>query len=212
MSQGARRLLIAVLAAAAGLTLAACGGGGSSSAKASGRTSSTTATTEVSTTAGTTATTGAQAPTTTGAGGTGCGFSQLTVSSSSQGAAGHIGVVVVFTNKSATTCTLTGYPGVAGLNSSGQQAVQATRTPSGYMGGISGTTPPTVTLAPGGTASALIEGSDVPQGNESSCPTYPSLLITPPNTTQSVTISQSMPGCAEIQVHPVVAGPGGGAG
>ena len=46
----------------------------------------------------------------------------------------------------------------------------------------------------------------MPTGNATSCPTYPKLLVTPPNTTKSVTIDMSMPGCSPVQVHPVVPG------
>lgn len=211
MSPRARVRSAVVAVGLAGAVLGACGGGSSPPAARHATTTTTTAPSTSTTAAGVTTTTAA-ATATTAAGGHGCGFSQLAVSSSSQGAAGHIGVVLVFKNTSTATCTLVGYPGVAGLDSAGQQVVQATRTPSGFMGGISGSTPPTVTLAPGASASALIESTDVPTGNETSCPTYASLLVTPPNTTQSVTIAQSLPGCSGLQVHPVVAGTSGGAG
>ena len=120
---------------------------------------------------------------------------------------GHIGVIVVFTNTSPQTCKLMGYPGVAGLNAAGHQAVQAVRTLNGYMRVLpTGQGPPVVTLTTGESASAFVEGTDVPTGNQTSCPTYPKLLVTPPNTTQQVTIDTSMPGCSPVQVHPVVPG------
>jgi hypothetical protein len=120
---------------------------------------------------------------------------------------GHIGVILIFKNTSPQTCKLTGYPGVAGLNAAGNQAIQATRTLNGYTGGVpTGRIPPVVTLTTGQSASAFVEGTDVPTGNQTSCPTYPKLLVTPPNTTQQVTIDTSMPGCSPVQVHPVVPG------
>ena len=124
---------------------------------------------------------------------------------------GHEGVVLLFRNVGSTVCALHGYPGVAGLNSGGRQVTQARRTPSGYLGGLAfgQTTPPNVVLAPGQTASALVEGTDVPMGNEMSCPSYPSLLVTPPNTTSSVPVSASLPGCSGLAIHPVVPGTGG---
>jgi hypothetical protein len=126
--------------------------------------------------------------------------------------AGHIGVVLRFKNTGAQTCTLVGYPGVAGLDARGTQVIQATRTLNGYLGGIpAGRLPPVVTLTTGHSASAIVEGSDVTQGN-AACETYPKLLVTPPNTTQSVTIDMSMSGCAVVKVHPVVAGTGGSIG
>lgn len=126
------------------------------------------------------------------------------------GGVGHIGVTVVFTNRSRTTCSLYGYPGVAALNAAGQQVVQAVRTTSGYLGGVaSGATAPIVDLQPGQSASATVEGTDVPVGSATSCPTYPRLLVTPPNTTVSTTVTASLPGCSPVQVHPVVPGTSG---
>jgi hypothetical protein len=126
-------------------------------------------------------------------------------------AAGHQGVVVLFVNNGSTSCVFHGYPGAAGLNASGAQVVQAQRTLTGMMGGLSPgvTALPRITLAPGQTASAVVEGTDVPSGTETSCPAYPSLLVTAPNTKVSVTIPLSLPGCSGLQVHPVVPGTSG---
>jgi hypothetical protein len=126
-------------------------------------------------------------------------------------AAGHQGVVLLFVNNGSTSCVLYGYPGAAGLNASGAQVVQAQRTLTGMMGGLAPgvTALPRITLAPGQTASAVVEGTDVPSGNETSCPTYSSLLVTAPNAKVSVTIPLSLPGCSGLQVHPVVPGTSG---
>jgi hypothetical protein len=147
-----------------------------------------------------------------------CTNGQMVVSDSGGGAGlGHEDQVILFTNDSPAPCTLTGYPGVAGLNASGQQVVQAIRTPSGYLGGLwnNATTPPRVSLNPGQTASAIVEGTDNPIGTATSCPSYTHLLVTPPNLTNSVRVSVSglgspptsgLPGCSVIEVHPVVPG------
>jgi Protein of unknown function (DUF4232) len=175
------------------LALAACGS--SSSAAGSTTTRARGATTSSS---GVTTSTSAGMPS--------CAFSQLAVTSTGNSGMGHIGVVLLFKNTGAQTCTLAGYPGVAGLNAAGQQVVQAQRTLNGYMRALPpGEGPPVVTLTTGESASAFVEGTDVPQGN-AACATYPKLLVTPPNTTQSVTIDAAMPGCSPVQVHPVVPG------
>ncbi|MGO9875966.1 MAG: DUF4232 domain-containing protein [Acidimicrobiia bacterium] len=115
-----------------------------------------------------------------------------------------------FENTKAPTCDLTGYPGVAGLDAAGRQVVQAARTLHGFIPGVqTGQRPPVVVLADGQSASGFVEGTDVPEGNDHACPTYPRLLVTPPNTTQSVRIDMSMPGCSPVQVHPVVPGTSG---
>lgn len=120
---------------------------------------------------------------------------------------GHVGVVLVFTNTSAHACTLFGYPGVAALDAAGRQVSQAVRTRSGYLGGSYALRQ--VRLAPGGKASTVVEGSDVPSGDATSCPTYPQLLVTAPGLTRSTPVSTRMPGCSPLQVHPVVAGSAG---
>jgi len=117
---------------------------------------------------------------------------------------GHIGVVLIFTNTSATPCTEVGYPGVAALDAEGHQVVQAIRTINGYLQGS--TMPKEVTLVTGQSASAIVEGTDVPTGNATSCPSYPKLLVTPPNATESVVVNAVMPGCSPIEIHPVVPG------
>jgi hypothetical protein len=103
---------------------------------------------------------------------------------------------------------MSGYPGVAALNATGRQVAQAQRTPSGYLGGMrtGSTTPPVVLLEPGAVASALVEGTAVPEGVASSCPTYPALLVTPPTSTLSTRLAVSLPGCSALEVHPVVSG------
>jgi hypothetical protein len=132
------------------------------------------------------------------------------VTATGDSATGHIGVLVRFENTTTSTCDLIGYPGVAGLDAAGRQVVQAARTLHGFIPGVpTGQRPPVVVLADGQSASAFVEGTDVPQGNDHACPTYPRLLVTPPNTMQSVRIDMAMPGCSPLQVHPVVPGTSG---
>jgi len=124
----------------------------------------------------------------------------------SNGAAGTIGQVILFTNTSTVTCLLHAFPGVAGLDNAGNQLVQATRVVN--LAPFTGSTAslPTVTLSPGATASALVFGSDVPTGTATSCVTYAALLVTPPNAVQSVRVAVTMPGCAGLRVGPVYPG------
>lgn len=227
---------IAALAPVTALLIAACGSVGHAASSAPTRSSSrstgsTTATTRPHTSTSTTpatsttpttrtaatASTSAAAPT---AGGP-CRSAQLQITERSFGAGryaraalGHSSVVVLFTNTGQASCTLTGYPGVAGLNSAGAQVTQARRTPSGYMGGLSSatSTPPVVTLDPNQTASAIVEGTDVPSGSQTTCPTLAGLLVTAPNTTRSVRLPAAPGDCSGLQVHPVVSGDSGSQG
>jgi hypothetical protein len=122
------------------------------------------------------------------------------------GAAGHEGVVVLFRNHGSTTCTLTGYPGAAGLNASGAQIAQATRTLTGMIGGCHCSHAPLLTLNPGTTVSAVIEGNI---GGPGPCDAFHSLLVTPPNTSTSTHLAVTVPSCG-FDVHPVVTGTSGG--
>jgi hypothetical protein len=192
------------------VTLGACSSSKSSSSPTTTTSTSTTVTTGSN---GSTSTTSSGSLPSTTVRTPHCTFAQLTVSATGNSGAGHIGVVLRFKNTGAQTCKLVGYPGVAGLDARGTQVIQATRTLNGYLGGIpTGQLPPVVTLTTDQSASAIVEGSDVTQANARGCETYPKLLVTPPNTTQSVTINMSMPGCAVVQIHPVVAGTGGSIG
>jgi hypothetical protein len=158
----------------------------------------------------TTTTTTAPAATTSSSPGLArCAYPTLSISAGHPGAGlGHVGVVLLFKNVSTSPCTLSGYPGAAGLNASGQQVTEAQRTPSGYLGGMrtGSSTPPVVTLGPGSVASAMVEGTDVPQGSAPACTTYSALLVTPPTSKKSKRITARMPGCSPLQVHPVLQG------
>ena len=139
----------------------------------------------------------------------GCTTSQLDISlGQGSGAAGTIATPIVFRNRSAARCVLTGYPGVAGLDASGHQLAEAARTPRGMVDGLppGNDTPPVVTLNPGATASATVESSDVNTGTQTSCPTYAALLVTPPNETHSVQLPVNLMVCSRFQVHPVQPG------
>ena len=146
----------------------------------------------------TTPPTTAAATTTTTAKLTNCTTKQLAITiGQSQGAAGHVYLPILFQNSGTTPCTLGGFPGVAATQSNGQQAVQASRTTA---------TPRTIIVAAMGYGSALLTGVDVPSGAETSCPTYPGLLVTPPNDTQSQALTAQVPGCAGLTIGPIVAG------
>lgn len=140
-----------------------------------------------------------------------CTATQLSVTAGSwEGAGGFGGIPLRFTNQSTITCTLTGYPGAAVLNSSGQQVMQAIRTPAGYLGGLwVNNTVPVVTLDPGQTAAALLEWIENPQRGQITCPTAASIVVTPPNTYRSTTLpstSTTHGFCADLQIHPVLPG------
>lgn len=98
------------------------------------------------------------------------------------------------------------YPGVDGIDAQGRVLVHASRTPRGYLGGPGRTR--VVSVERGGNASALLEGSTGPVGDEP-CPQYVAVLITPPNETHSVRRPVRAAFC-QPSIHPVVSGTTGG--
>ena len=126
-----------------------------------------------------------------------------------QGAAGHVSLLLVFQNTSGNTCTLHGYPGASLADQKGKDLLDATRTLSGHMGGAVGLAKaPVVLLQPGAQASAVLEWSDVTTASGCQVQNAASLLVTPPNTTQTTTlaISSGTEVCGEFEIHPVLKG------
>lgn len=214
---------LAAAAALIPLTGVVALGCGSSVATTKPKTTSPPATaTTTTTSSGPTATTQATVvPTTTPTflSGSMCANGQINATSTA-GSAGlsHRALVIVFQNVSNSACVLMGWPGVAGLDAQGAQVAQAAREPNGFNGGglpAGQTTPPTVTLVPGQMASTTVNGINGPVGTATSCTDFASFLVTPPNLTQSQTVSSSpdqgnyiepFPNCAPIYVTPVVPG------
>lgn len=146
----------------------------------------------------------------TEAGASACTGSAIQVAVKSAGAAmNHFGDVLIFTNRGGSACTLRGYPGVAVVKGS-TTLLNATRTLTGYMAADPGTSsPPLVTLAPGKSASAMVEWA----GNAGEA-CYPNatgtLEATPPNTRSTSSFGTLTLGdngiCAGFEVHPVTSG------
>ncbi|MEO6702021.1 MAG: DUF4232 domain-containing protein [Jatrophihabitantaceae bacterium] len=123
------------------------------------------------------------------------------------GGLSHAGYVIVYSYHGQIPCQLTGYPGLAVLNASGKQVMQAARTPSGYLGGIRNGKPPfpTVLLNAGQSASALLEGLLTDSAGKG-CPVEHALLTTPPGTTVAIKLAATTAICNQVQIHPIVPG------
>lgn len=202
---------------AAGAVLAGCtsstSGSGSGSAASSTAASSTAAASSSSSAAGSTTAGPTSAASSASNAAAACTGAQIKVTSTPPpggAAAGHVGLVLLFQNSSTTTCVLSGYPGVDGLNSSGQSIAHASRTLNGMIGFCGCTAPATLTLGPGVVVSAVVEGTSAGSG-PANCAPFPSLLVTPPNTTVSTPIAASPESC-DFTVHPVVTGLAGQSG
>src|SRR5579862_2792796 len=148
-----------------------------------------------------------------------CAAADLTVTTGAAGAAaGHSSLVLLFTNSGSASCFVQGYPAVA-VQLRGGRAYDAVRAVTGYMGGDAAPSPGRVQLAPGVTASALIEWLHFPQDGSASvtaadCAGHGAvrLLVTAPDRTAPAALAPPAPVspvCWGFEVHPVVAGSAG---
>ncbi len=205
-----RRLMALALVVVGGLGLlvAGCSSNDTSASSTTTTTAAHSTHTGSSTTKATTAkgTTSSTAATTVAT----CQPSQLKLSSQTgNGAAGTITLVITMTNTSTTTCSLYGYPGMQLLDAKG------TDLPTKVIRGGVETTPSspakkpasTVTLAPGKVAAYSLTYSDVPTGNETSCPESAKAEVTAPNDTATATMTLAISACAggTLHVSPVYA-------
>ena len=200
--------------AAAGFTLVACAGGTAPRAAGGSSTSPTTGSAAPSPSPLASASPSSSSPTPTSPTDAGdCRFTQLRVSHGPVvGATGHSAVLLLFRNVSDRTCHLYGYPGVAGIDTTGRQVTQARRSREGFMGGVgwSGRRRPIplVPLAPGRFASAIVEGDDnSPSGG--ACRRLAGMLVTPPDSYHSIRFPVVPGDCDGLQIHPVVPGRSG---
>jgi len=198
--------LCAVSLAALIPVLAACG----SSSSSSKSTTASTSTTATSSSTSTSSTSGGGGSTTSA-----CAASDLAIglNTNGSGAAGSVYYTLKFTNTSGHSCTIGGYPGVSGVNSSGVQLGSA-------AGRDATTAAKTLTLASGATATSTLQITDVGNFSASACDptTAAGLRVYAPNQTSSTRITYSFQACGKagpvyLHVTPLVlSGSGGGGG
>jgi hypothetical protein len=207
-------VVTAALSATAACTAASTGSGVASSASGPATTSA----------AGSGSTSGASTTTPSGSGSTtssgagesaesdasACTGPEIQVTVESAGVAmNHSGDVLIFTNHTGSACTMQGYPGVAVVKGS-TTLLNATRSLNGYMADDPGiSSAPLVTLAPGQSASAMVEW--VGNAGEACYATDTGTFqVTPPNTRSTTTLGTLTLGddgiCADFEVHPVASG------
>jgi hypothetical protein len=203
-----RRLMTGAAFVGCALALAACGGPTGSPAAASSTPTPTPTPTPATSAAAPTSHPPMPTPVTIPL----CTRDIRVIPGTAQGAAGHLALVLVFNNVSRTrTCEISGYPGVDLVNASGVTVAHLKRTLRGMAGGEPAgiTAPQPVFLAPGASASALAEASDVPHGAATSCGSY-SLMVTVPDQHVAVPAGTAMLPRCSAEIHPIVAGTGGG--
>jgi hypothetical protein len=111
----------------------------------------------------------------------------------SSGAAGTIELTIALRSSSATSCILGGYPGLQLLAANGSALPTTVERKGTYS--FTSMAPTTVTLTSGQSADFNIGYSDVPVGNESSCPTASSMEVTPPNATDHLVVAAMLAPC-----------------
>ncbi len=97
----------------------------------------------------------------------------------SQGAAGTFELTFALHNTSTLSCPMEGYPGAQLLDASGTEL--ATHVVSGGNYQFTNFAPAPVVLGAGATAYFNLAYSDVPTGNETTCPTATQVEVTPPH-------------------------------
>jgi hypothetical protein len=185
-----------------GAGLVACSSGSSSSTSTGPTTTAGTGPSTTTTPSGSTST--STSTSTTGAGLSRCATAHLAGSVvGGNGAAGTIQTTMGLRNTASTSCTLGGYPGLQLLGAGGA-ALPTTVVRKGTYP-FTAMAPTTVTLAPDQSAYFNIGYSDVPMGNQTSCPTSVSLQITPPNAYDHLVITASLGPCGNgtMTVSPV---------
>lgn len=132
-----------------------------------------------------------------------CGNSSLAVTRTfTQGGAGHGWMALIYRNVTSQTCTVYGYPGLDAISSTGHVLAHATRTLSGYG---SGAHLSTVTIRPGGYASAGVEWLNFNPHTSGPCAFSTTVNTIVANTSTVHRLRVSVSACS-LQVHPTVAG------
>ena len=203
LTKGVRGIGLMAGLAIGGAALGACSSGSSSSSTTAGPTSSSGIPSTSSTTPAP-STTSKPAPSTTSTGPTRCTTAGLVGSIvGSSGAAGTIETTVGLRSTAATPCILGGYPGLQMLGPGGATLPTNVVRKGNYS--FTSMAPTTVTLSSGQSAYFNIGYSDVPVGNETSCPTSASLEVTPPNATDHLVVTATLTPCGggTLVVSPV---------
>lgn len=193
------------------LALLACAGGVLASCSSNGTPQATTTThhpSATTTSSSTTTSTSAPATTSTTAGPIAC--NHISASSGQfSGAAGTITGVVNITNVGGAQCTVDGYPKIALYSGTGTPlTVTLVDGLSVNVSPQANAAPSSFALAPSGAAHFAYQFSDVPVGNETSCPSSEQASVTMPGaTTASPTFAFSTTPCnnGTMRVSPVYA-------
>ena len=207
MSHGQRRLVVRALGTVAvAVTLGAC-----SSPKVAAPTTTTSPGSGAAATTASPTTSSAASTTTSLPPGSACQAQSLTTRvTGTQGAAGTQEVTFALRNASGAPCPIKGFPGALLLSATGAQL--PTHVVPGGTYPFTNFAPAQIVLVAGESAYFNLGYSDVPHGNESSCPTATQIAITPPGASNHDVVAVDLEVCnaGTVTVSPVfiVGGPG----
>lgn len=126
-----------------------------------------------------------------------------------QGAMGTSAMVLRFRNIGQSTCSLYGYPGFDALRKNGTVLAHAKRVMDGSVGGARKIE--TIVVQPNHLASASVQWFNFDPATGGPCAFSAKIAVTPANTSTTTRFPVSVSKCG-LQVHPTVAGKGGGIG
>jgi hypothetical protein len=117
----------------------------------------------------------------------------------SEGAAGTIFNTFRFTNNLSVSCTMFGFVGAQMLDAQNNPIPTQVVRGGGMLSNLPG--PQTVNLPPGGSADFTLSWSDVPTGNETTCPQATQLAVIPPDEFAPLIVPDMLAPCNSGTIH-----------
>jgi hypothetical protein len=148
-----------------------------------------------------------------------CVDSQLSVTGvEAPGGSLHAGLVIRYRNVSATSCSLTGYSDVVGINFKIGKSLTAGHIRDGYLGGWIGyknekarALPLVLLRARKGEASSMVEWADGGTAQQPGCTVLTSLWVNMPGGLRPIALKETMLVCGYFDANPFVPGTTGSA-
>jgi Protein of unknown function (DUF4232) len=114
---------------------------------------------------------------------------------SSQGAAGTIQAVVLLTNVGASGCRLVGYPSLVLQSAASALTTSTIKGQASFSVAAANTAPSIQRLTSRGTASFMIQYSQIPTGTETVCATATSINVYVPGSATPISVAATLSPC-----------------
>ena len=112
--------------------------------------------------------------------------------------AGQVYVPIVFVNNSSVSCEMRGFPGVSLLDQNDNQIGQPATREGAEGSGVS--------LAPNGSASALLHTSNGIGGSGTCTPRASAIRVYPPDNTEAIMVPSEFVACGGMSISTAVSG------